>query len=1209
MSCATFVHLHVHSGFSLLTSSARVEVLIQQAQAFRMPALALTDQGNLFAAIPFFTGCLKAGIKPILGAQVYVVPNRHDRLERSDLETRDQLILLCRNMEGWQNLMRLVSAGHLEGSHDKPRIDPELLNRYHRGLIALSAGAKGEVGRLLQAGRVQQAEEAAMTLRDLFQEKDQEAPGFFIELQRHGLDHEEALHVAAIALAHRLDIPLVASNDVHFVHEEEHRAHDALVCVGLGHTLFQENRPRFTKQHAFLPPEEMVRRFADVPEAIANTLHIAQRCNLQLELGKTVLPDYKVPEGETLGSWLRREAEEGLQRRLKEEVFSRFPDEESAAVQTLYLERLNYELDVILQMGFPGYFLIVSDFIRWAKVEKIPVGPGRGSGAGSLVAWVLDITDLDPIRYHLLFERFLNPERVSMPDFDVDFCMDRRERVICYVQDKYGEDRVAQIITFGTLQARAVIRDVGRVLEFPYGRVDRIAKLVPNILGITLKQAIEQEERLQQLMEDEEDVKDLIHLAISLEGVPRSAGTHAAGVVMANGPLTDMVPLYRDPRSSMPVTQFNMGDVEKAGLVKFDFLGLKTLTVVDDVLTLVNRERALKGEEPIDINKIDMDDQKTFDLLKEGQTRGVFQLESSGMREILKKLAPDTFDEIIALVALYRPGPLGSGMVDDFINRKHGRIEVRYPLPALEPILKETFGVILYQEQVMKIAQVLAGYTLGGADLLRRAMGKKKKQEMLSQRDIFMKGAIANGVPTERANYIFDLMEKFAGYGFNKSHSAAYAMISYQTAWLKAHYPVAFMAATLTCDMLNSDKVALFVRECKALHITVKPPDINLSACGFTVETGEGGGEDDQHIRYGLAAVKNVGESAVATLLETREKSGPFSTLFDLCMRAGGLNRRMMEQLIKAGACDLLGPNRATLLHGLPMAMSQGSKKQESLALGFMTLFDETEEDQLPEIPELHEKEKLAYEKDALGFYITGHPMDQFQEELARYGLKSVAEVKQSVLSGEHSDDAAAVRVVGMLVARKLHRTKKGDHMAFLTLEDTGSQIEITVFSEVYSESISCLEGNQLLVVLGTVDKGEDEVKLLANEIMDLESFRQKNCRELRLKSDILFLTDDAMMDTLSELLSSHGGGNCRVVIQLLLSCDEEDAQNMAQAREAVAGEPAVNDTGVCATLCLGEAFCVIPDQMLLDEMKNLFGPNAVSFHVDHTHAVGSFSV
>ncbi|WP_130469848.1 DNA polymerase III subunit alpha [Candidatus Magnetaquicoccus inordinatus] len=1195
MSYAPFVHLHVHSGYSLLTSSARVEALIQRAKSLRMPALALTDHGNLFAAIPFFTGCLKAGIKPILGAQLYLVPNRLDRSQRPDQEIRDQLLLLCRNKEGWQNLLRLVSIGHLEGSHEKPRIDWELLQQHHRGLLALSAGLKGEVGRLLHSGRREQAEQVALHLRDLFAEtlpSGEKQPGFFLELQRHGLPGEEAVNQEMVALAQQWEIPLLASNDIHFIHPEEYRAQDALLCIGLGHTLFAENRPRYTEQHAFPTPEQMAERFADLPEALANTLYVAERCNLQLELGKTVLPDYQPPAGEDLDSCLRREAEEGLQRCLREVVLLDRPQQEHSEVERQYQERLAYELEVILQMGFSGYFLIVSDFIRWAKRNNIPVGPGRGSGAGSLVAWALEITDLDPIRYQLLFERFLNPERVSMPDFDVDFCMDNRERVIHYVRDKYGADRVAQIITFGTLQARAVIRDVGRVLEFPYGRVDRIAKLIPATLGITLAEAIEQEPQLRQLMEDEEEVKDLLELAMALEGLPRSAGTHAAGVVMANGPLTDMVPLYRDPRSEMPVTQFNMGDVEKAGLVKFDFLGLKTLTVIADVLRLVNRRRAEMGQEPLHINRIDLQDKKTYQLLKEGQTRGIFQLESSGMREILKKLAPDSFEEIVALVALYRPGPLGSGMVDDFINRKHRRVEVSYPLPMLEPILQETFGVILYQEQVMKIAQVMAGYTLGGADLLRRAMGKKKLQEMLSQREIFVSGSTANGISTERSGYVFDLMEKFAGYGFNKSHSAAYALISYQTAWLKAHYAVEFMAATLTCDMLNSDKVALFIHECRELRIPVLPPDINVSEAVFTTEKRSDG--NGLAIRYGLAAIKNVGEGAVASLLKVRQQSGAFRTLFELCRRVSGLNRRMMEQLIKAGACDALGVNRATLLDHLPIAMSRGSRKQEAVSFGFRDLFAGQEVDEeLPALPEFTDSIKLLYEKDALGFYVTGHPMDQYRRELQEYGLKTIAEVKifsaysqadeepTTYFNAHRGGDEGYVRVVGMVSNRKLHRTRKGERMAFLTLEDADGQLEITVFADLYQSRHTLLEelpiagegggaGGRVLIFSGKMERGEDEVKMLAEEILDLDEWRQQHCRLLHVRTPLM-LVNDKLLEQLQGILTAHSGGHCRVLWEL-------------ESQEAVTG------------LQLGQEYAVLPSQGLLEAVRQLFGPDGAHF-------------
>ncbi|MBF0421021.1 MAG: DNA polymerase III subunit alpha [Magnetococcales bacterium] len=1122
-----FVHLHVHSGYSLLAATLRIDALIQRAIELDMPALALTDQGNLFAAIQFYSACLKEGIKPILGAQVYLVANHRDTSVRPDLEIRNQLILLCKNKQGWKNLLALISIGHLEGSHDKPRIDLELLQRYSAGLIGLSAGSQGEVGRLLTAGLYEEAREAALRYQKMFAGAADEAPGFYLELQRHGLENEETLVQDTLSLAMTLNLPIVATNDCHFLDPSGQRAHDALCCVGLGMTLYQENRPRLNERYHFASPAEMNATFADLPEALANTLHIAKRCSVQLELGHTVLPDFHPPEGENLSSWLRHLAAQGLEKRLKEEVWPRTPPEEHGATTAHYQQRLEFELDVILQMGFPGYFLIVSDFIRWAKNNDIPVGPGRGSGAGSLVAWALDITDLDPIRYHLLFERFLNPERVSMPDFDVDFCMDKREKVIGYVQQRYGQDRMAQIITFGTLQARAVIRDVGRVLEIPYGQVDRIAKLIPFALGITLKDALAQEERLATMMREDATVKDLLELALELEGLPRSAGTHAAGVVLANGPLTDMVPLYRDPRSNIPVTQFNMSDVEKAGLVKFDFLGLKTLTVIDTALKMVNASRAKEQLPPIDIRHITMEDKPTFRLLQEGHTRGVFQLESSGMREILKKLSPDTFEDIVALVALYRPGPLGSGMVDDFIQRKHGRIPVIYPLPELEPILKETYGVILYQEQVMKISQVLAGYSLGTADLLRRAMGKKKKEEMRSQKDIFLKGAEANRIDPKKAEYIFDLMEKFAGYGFNKSHSAAYALVSYQTAWLKAHHPREFLAATLTCDILNTDKVTQFVRECQAMKIAVHPPDINRSSTTFTVE--------NNGIRYGLLAIKNVGAAAIERIVSHREQHGAYNNLLQLCDRAAdaGINRRMMESLIKSGALDSISPHRAALLAALPDALSRGSKKRDDRDLGFRSLFDTEDESlPLPDVAPLDQTLALQYEKESLGFYMTGHPMDKYQEELQGYGIQGSGQLRERLET--QREIQGSVRVAGVISERKLHRTRKGDRMAFITLEDPEGHLEVVVFADIYANSRDALEGDAILIISGSISAEEEEPKLIAEEVATLDAYRQRHCRELRLRFPLSWV-NDANMERLGSLLKNHFGGHCRIVTAIEL--------------------------------------------------------------------------
>ncbi|MBF0152686.1 MAG: DNA polymerase III subunit alpha [Magnetococcales bacterium] len=1197
MSPSAFVHLHVHTAFSLLTSSVRVESLIQRVRESKMPAVALTDQGNLFAAIPFYTQCLKAGIKPILGAQILVVSNLRDHSERPDREVRDQLILLSRNQEGWRNLLRILSVGHLEGSHGKPRVDLDTLQRHGRGLIALSGAAKGAVGRLLREKRIPEARSAALNLAKLFDD-GAGVPNFYLELQRHDLPNEEEINGQTLSLALELNLPLVATSDVHFLDPADQPAQDALLCIGLGHTLHEESRPRFNAQHYLVPPEEMVRRFADVPEAIANTLQIARRCNTRLTLGKAMLPDFPVPDGNDLTTWLHHEANVGLQSRLQRELLPTLPVEQHAPTETLYKNRLDYEIDVIVQMGFPGYFLIVSDFIRWAKREQIPVGPGRGSGAGSVVAWALDITDLDPIRYQLLFERFLNPERVSMPDFDVDFCMDLREKVIHYVQGRYGADRVAQIITFGTLQARAVIRDVGRVLEFPYGRVDRIAKMIPNVLGITLESALKQEERLQKLLEDEPDVQELMNLCQALEGLPRSAGTHAAGVVIANGPLTDTVPLYWDPRSPMPVTQFNMGDVEKAGLVKFDFLGLKTLTVIQATLKMVNADRATRDETPIDINQIDLADPGVFKLLKEGRTRGVFQLESSGMREILKKLSPDTLEDVIALVALYRPGPLGSGMVDDFINRKHDLVEVSYQLPQLEPILKETYGVILYQEQVMKIAQVLAGYTLGGADLLRRAMGKKKAEEMASQRATFMEGARRNDIPEKKAESIFDLMEKFAGYGFNKSHSAAYALISYQTAWLKTHHAVAFLAATMTCEMHSTDKLMHFTRECREMRIPVYPPDINRSRDVFVVE-GEG-------IRYALPAVKSVGAGGVASMLVVRDRDGSFGSLYDLCRRLGSgiLNKRMLEQLIKAGAFDSLVKNRNALLQGLPHAMSQGARKQTEVSLGYRDLFSALDEESaasgsgappLPEAPEPDANQLLTFEKEALGFFLTGHPLQKYAAELSTYGLETTLSLRERFGPGDGNgngpepaggsgrqegwsqkgkfDKGPLFKLAGLVAGRKIHRTRKGDRMAFLTLEDMYGQLEIVLFPEVYQASRECLDGDTPVVAEGTVDGSDEEPKMVVEKMRTLDAFRQEVCRELRIEADLATLSPE-VLQRLDSLLTLHRGKECRVRLTLT----GPDART---------------------TLLFGASHAVRPGTALLEGTQELFGAHAVFYTRD----------
>ncbi|MBI5041599.1 MAG: DNA polymerase III subunit alpha, partial [Gammaproteobacteria bacterium] len=898
-----FVHLHLHTEYSLVDGIVRVKPLVKAVAAAGMPACAVTDQSNLFALVKFYKAALGAGVKPIIGADIWM----HNE---QDPNQPNRLVLLCQDRTGYLNLNALISRSYIDGQHrGVPTVQKDWLREHSAGLIALSGGRAGDVGLALLAGNTAHAEQLLAEWCAIFPDR------YYLELQRTGREHEEDYLHAAVDLATRRAVPVVATNDVHFLKPDDFEAHEARVCIHDGRTLDDPRRPRRHSEQQYLKtPEEMAELFADIPAALENTVEIAKRCNLQLTLGKNYLPDFPVPAGMSMDDFFRAQAREGLEKRLPKLFDANVPD--FVEKRTPYDERLQIELDVIIQMGFPGYFLIVADFIQWAKNNGVPVGPGRGSGAGSLVAYALTITDLDPIQYDLLFERFLNPERVSMPDFDVDFCMEGRDRVIDYVAEKYGRDKVSQIITYGSMAAKAVVRDVGRVLGHPYGFVDRIAKLIPFEIGITLDKAIEQEEQLRQAYENEEDVHAIIDLDKSLEGLARNAGKHAGGVVIAPSKLTDFTPLYCEAGGANLVSQFDKDDVEAVGLVKFDFLGLRTLTIIDWALATLNRQRAERGEEPVDIERIPLIDPATFVLLKACQTTAVFQLESSGMKDLIRRLQPDTFEDIIALVALFRPGPLQSGMVDDFIARKHGKQRVDYPHPKLEPILKPTYGVILYQEQVMQIAQVLAGYSLGAADLLRRAMGKKKPEEMAKQREIFTQGALENGVEEKRATYIFDLMEKFAGYGFNKSHSAAYALVSYQTAWMKAHYPAPFMAAVLSADMDNTDKVVTLIDECRDMKLAVVPPDINRSDYHFTVA-----GTDT--VIYGLGAIKGVGQASIEGVVAERAANGAFKDLYEFCRRIDlrKLNRRVLEALVRAGACDSLGENRATLMAQLPSAL------------------------------------------------------------------------------------------------------------------------------------------------------------------------------------------------------------------------------------------------------------------------------------------------
>ena len=1068
MHFAPFTHLHAHSDFSLLSGAMPVKSMLNRAVELRQPALAITDYGNLFGAVEFYAAAMKLGIKPILGCEVYLCEDHKKRVRQGARAPRyPQLLLLARTNHGWRNLMHLVSTGFMEGFYYKPRIDKALLRRYGEGLIALSSGWNGEIEQLLQQGDEEGAKQAAREYVEIFPDHS-----FFIELQRHGATGQEEMNRQLIALAHELDIPLVASNNAHFLSREDFHAFEAMLALQQNRTLDDDVSGHFTPECYLKSYEEMAELFADVPEALENTMHIANRCNVDLQFGNYQLPDFKAPDDMELKAYIRTAAHAGLEKRWPVITAGR-PD----AVRQEYETRLDYELDVIEQMGFPGYFLIVADFIRWAKDHDIPVGPGRGSGAGSLVAYCLEITGLDPIRYGLLFERFLNPERVSLPDFDIDFCMSRRDEVIRYVSEKYGADHVAQIITYGSMKAKAVVRDVGRVLAMPYERVDEIAKLIPNDLNITLEKALVSEPRLQKKVDEDAEVAHLFEIARRLEGLHRHAGKHAAGVVIGRVPIIETAPLYRDPREEGAVVQWDMKHVEKVGLIKFDFLGLKTLTVLHLACALVHRYGDTDEARHFDLDTIPMDDTATFELLQRGATSAVFQLESSGMRDLLVRIKPDCFEDIIALVALFRPGPLQSGMVDDFIERKHGRQKIVYPLPALEPILKETYGVILYQEQVMKIAQELAGYSLGQADLLRRAMGKKNPAEMAKQRKVFMEGAARNRIPAGKAEHIFDLMEKFAGYGFNKSHSAAYAMIAYQTAYLKAHFPQAFMAATLSCDMGNSDKVARLVADCQAMDITVLPPDINASAWEFMPEGGA--------IRFGLGAVKGVGEAAIRELAREREENGVFASFDDMVLRLpqGTLNKRILEALIKAGALNALIPHPHAGLEGLPEVLARLNRQRREQSTRQSALFEVAEpaasESGFQDVEPWSPGECLQAEREVLGFYLTGHPLEGYLKHVSGLGDMTLAEL------GEQRDGAQVVLPVGVASVRT-HRGRQGT-MAFVQVEDLHGQAEMVCFARLYASVMDVLHADRPLLVAARVDKSRDDPVLIAEAIVLLD--------------------------------------------------------------------------------------------------------------------------
>jgi len=1110
-----FVHLRLHTEYSLVDSVVRIADLVERAAGEGMPAVAVTDQNNLFAMVKFYKAAMEKGVKPIIGVDLLVA-------EPGERNPPSRIALLCQNEIGYRNLTRLVSRAYLEGQQrGLPRIERSWLDaEMTQGLIALSCGAEGDVGRALLAGKTSDAQRALDFWCALFGDR------YYLEVSRLGRDEEERLLASTASLALAAGVPLVATNDVRFLAASDFDAHEARVCIHEGSLLGDPSRPRhYTRQQYLRSAAEMVELFADLPEALENSVQIARRCSLVLQLGESQLPAYPVPAGQSTEDFLRAESARGLEAR-----FARLAGVDAAA----YRERLDIELEVICKMGFAGYFLIVADFIRWARENGVPVGPGRGSGAGSLVAYSLGITDIDPLQYDLLFERFLNPERVSMPDFDVDFCMDGRDRVIEYVADKYGRKRVSQIITYGTMAAKAVVRDVGRVLGFGYGYVDRIAKLIPFELDITLDAALEKEPELRKLYKQDEEVKNLIDLTKSLEGLTRNAGKHAGGVVIAPSVLEDFAPLYREEGGGSVVTQFDKDDVEAAGLVKFDFLGLRTLTIIEHAVRTITAAGT-----SLDMALLPMDDAATYQLLKNCETTAVFQLESRGMKDLVRRLQPDRFEDIVALVALFRPGPLQSGMVDDFIARKHGRIDgpIDYLHPSLESVLKPTYGVILYQEQVMQIAQVLAGYSLGGADLLRRAMGKKKPEEMAKQRSIFVEGAKGQGVPEAQATYIFDLMEKFAGYGFNKSHSAAYALLSYQTAWLKAHHPEAFMAAVLSADMDHTDKVVTIKDECDRMGIEVLPPDINASDYAFVVAA-------PQQVRYGLGAIKGVGRAAVEAITGERSVGGAYRSLEDLCRRLDltKLNRRVLEALIRSGSLDSLGVNRATLMARLPAAMQLGEQATRAVETGQVDLFAlgdapgaaEASAEAVPAQPEWGESVRLAGERETLGLYLTGHPLSRYEKDLVRFVTARIADL----LSDRPSQGSPERGFFGgrsAAIAGYIHEVRKRGNRTSIVLDDRTGRMEVTFFDEVLQKFRDLVVKDALVLIEGQLrfDEQGDTWRLSAKQVTELDRAREQQAQRIVLLWPRANGSDQGLMlQRLAETLAAHRPGPCAVGVR-----------------------------------------------------------------------------
>ncbi len=1149
---AAFVHLHVHTEYSIVDSVVRIGELMRTTAAFGMPAIALTDQSNLFGLVKFYRAALAAGLKPLIGAEV--------RLRNEDEAEPSRLVLLCRNNEGYRNLSRLLTRSYVDGLDNGVPILARawLAGGAADGLMALSGGREGEIGRLLLGGHADAARVAAEEWQELF------GGDFFIELQRTGRPREEDYLSAAVKLAAATACPVVATNDVRFLRRQDFEAHEARVCIQQGRVLDDPNRPRdYSEQQYLRTPVEMQLLFADLPEALANSVEIAKRCNVDLSLGESFLPEYEVPDGLTIGEFLAAESRRGLLRRLQIEAFDAVPE--------VYRQRMRIELDVINGMGFPGYFLIVADFIRWSREHSIPVGPGRGSGAGSLIAWVLGITELDPILHDLLFERFLNPERVSMPDFDIDFCMDGRDRVIDYVAQRYGRDRVSQIITYGTMAAKAVVRDVTRVLGHPFGFGDRIAKLIPFEIGITLDKALSQEKELRALYDDDDDVRTTIDLAMQLEGLVRNAGKHAGGVVIAPTTITDFTPLFRVDGESTNVTQFDKDDVEAVGLVKFDFLGLRTLTIIDLAVRTINAQ-CVGPDEQVSIDLLPTDDAATFELLRACNTTAIFQLESRGMRDLVKRLRPDHFDDIVALVALFRPGPLQSGMVDDFIDRKHGDANqtIDYFHPELEPVLKSTYGVILYQEQVMQIAQRLSGYSLGGADILRRAMGKKKAEEMATQRSVFVDGAAERGIDRGLAIRIFDLVEKFAGYGFNKSHSAAYALLAYQTAWLKAHFPAAFMAAVLSTEMDDTDKLVILKQDCELNRLEVLPPDINDSEFAF-------GMRGDAAIRYGLGAIKGLGRNAIDQIIVARD-DGPFRDLDDFCLRVHThkVGRRAVEALIRSGAMDALSVNRPTLLARVPAAMGAAEQAARLRDSGQVDLFGgggargASVTPPASVEPDWGFRQKLAAERESLGLYMSGHPFDEYRHDGPFISSGTIASLKSGapVVNADKPWSGGRECAAAGLVT---NLARRGNRVTF-ELDDGQCRLDVMLFQEAYERFRHLLTGHAIVVVSGLLrfDDYLDDWRLTAKEVSDIDKVIERCASNLVIRwhdGD-----DDGLdADRLRQVLEPYRPGDCDISLYV--------RRNDAQGR-----------------VRLGDQWSVRPSRELRERLSEIVGHDGFRF-------------